>query len=256
MSKARAQRRVGIRPSASVINSRNAQRSVLKERVMTTALVPANGTHFDTFDVSGTSVQLLWTDTTPTVVAKHLCEQFGLSWSRQAKVLKDPNGGFSCGLTAMTGADGKTYEMLSLSVADAVRWIMGITPAKVATMARERLEAFQRGFLPALISRIEDHWRRKVDIAVHTASHNVLRAMRADRALGYVHLAALKGLDFASIEAMRPVSWPRRRVLEAAHELYVSGTIDRLPAGTPPLPASRAPDRVARTSQLDMFAGA
>jgi len=87
-----------------------------------------------------------------------------------------------------------------------------------------------------------------------TAAHHVLRAERADRALSYVHHAVLMGLDFASIEAMRPVSWPRKRVLAAAHELFVSGTIADLPEGTPPLPTAVPSANASQSAQFEMFA--
>mgnify|MGYP001765278702 CR=1 FL=1 len=220
---------------------------------MTTALMPAYGTHLDTFDVSGTPVQLLWTETRPTVVAKHLCEQFGLSWSRQAKVLKDPASGFNCGLTAMVGADGKDRDMLSLSVADAIRWVMGIKPAKVAASARDRLIAFQASFVPALFAHVEMHWRRKADLAIYFATKSRLTLLRRDRMASHIVHALGSGLSFAEIKATGPSSWTSRALSEKIAELIVLGEIDLAPAGTPIFePPSR--DSRAETDQLEMFA--
>lgn len=208
---------------------------------MTTALVPANGTHLDSFDVSGTSVQLLWTDTRPTVVAKHLCEQFGLSWSRQAKVLKDPASGFNCGLTAMVGADGKDRDMLSLSVADAIRWVMGIKPAKVAAAARQRLDAFQRGFVPALFAHVEAHWRALAEEAILSLSR--LRGDLAGRKPLWAKISAwmAEGLTFEQI--WRASKRPKWVIVEAIGDMERIGLITARPVGFP------------GTAQLELFEG-
>ncbi len=207
---------------------------------MTTALVPANGTHFDTFDVSGTSVQLLWTDTTPTIVAKHLCEQFGLSWSRQAKVLKDPVNGFRYGLTAIPSAGGP-QEMLCLSVSDAIRWVMGIRPAKVAAAARERLDAFQQAFVPALVARIEDHWRSIAEDAVWSLSR--LRAEVIARKPLWTKIRDWLAEGRSFEEIWRASNRPRRQVVEAIGDMERLGLIATKPVGFPGV-----------AHQLEMFA--
>jgi hypothetical protein len=207
---------------------------------MTTALVPANGTHFDTFDVSGTSVQLLWTDTTPTVVAKHLCEQFGLSWSRQAKVLKDPANEFNCGLTAMVGTDGKDREMLSLPVGDAARWVMQISPSRVGAEIRDRLIAFQRAFIPALIAHVEAHWRSITEEALWSLSR--LRVEVIARKPLWTKIRDWMAESRSFEEIWRASNRSQRVIVEAIGDMERLGLITAKPLGCP-----------GAARQLDMF---
>lgn len=195
------------------------------------ALVPAQGTQFDTFDVAGTSVHLLWTDTEPSVVAKPICEQFGLSWSRQAKVLKDPTSEFNYGLKAMVGADGKDREMLTLSVADAIRWVMGITPARVAAEARDRLIAFQKAFLPALVARVEAHWRRVAEAAVWSLSRLRTEVIARKPLWTKIRDWMAEGRSFDAI--WRASNRPQRVIVEAITDMQRLGLIAAPPAGMP-----------------------
>ncbi len=206
------------------------------------ALMPADGIYLDTFETSGSSVQLLWTNTTPTVVAKYICEQFGISWSRQAKVLKDPANGFRYGLMAIPSAGG-AQETICLPVFDAIRWIMGIKPAKVSPAARDKVAAFQQGFGPALIARIEDHWRSIAEEAVYSLSR--LRAEVVSRKPLWTRIRdwMAEGWDFEQI--WRAAKRPKAQVAEAIGDMQRLGLISAKPAGFPG----------ASPLQLDMFPG-
>lgn len=207
------------------------------------ALMPANGTYLDSFDISGASVQLLWTDTTPTVVAKHICEQFGLDWKSQHRKLTSRESGFNYGHMTTVGADGKDREMILLPVFDAIRWVSSISPRRVAESARDRLIAFQQGFGPALIARIEDHWRSIAEEAVYSLSR--LRAEVVSRKPLWTRIRdwMAEGWDFEQI--WRAAKRPRAQVAEAIGDMQRLGLISAKPAGFPG----------ASPLQLDMFPG-
>lgn len=91
----------------------------------------------------------------PHVIVKPAIESLGLSYSRQAKKLRERSWAVVV-QTATTGADGKTYEMAAATVETFLMLLATVNEHRVAEPVRPVLVAFQRESAQAL----RDYWTR------------------------------------------------------------------------------------------------
>lgn len=65
------------------------------------------------------------------VAMRRIVENTGIDWKCQSDKLLNQEEKFSCGLMPTTGADGKTYSMLSMPVEKLSLWLASINPNKI-----------------------------------------------------------------------------------------------------------------------------
>lgn len=79
------------------------------------------------------------------VALKPICDALALDWGHQcAGVKSDPVLGAVIALTAITGADGKQYDMVCLPLDYLNGWLFRINAARYKGERRERIIAYQR----------------------------------------------------------------------------------------------------------------
>lgn len=78
------------------------------------------------------------------VPIKPICEALGIDRKRQQDKIKEhPIYSRFGGLTPLTGADGKTYQMVCLPMEYIFGWLLSINPANVSEFARDKLISYQ-----------------------------------------------------------------------------------------------------------------
>ncbi len=77
------------------------------------------------------------------IAPRHICEYLGLAWASQSRVIRSSEV-MQPEVFSIADAAGKIRPMLMLPLVDAVMWIVGISPSKVAPTCRVRLVQLQR----------------------------------------------------------------------------------------------------------------
>lgn len=124
-----------------------------EKEVNSPALVPMafHGDEIITFKV----------DDEPYVAMRRIVENLDMSWGRQQAKLQAATQKFSCTLMGTTGADGKTYQMLSMPVAKLPLWLASINPARIKDKEkRAKIELYQEESARALY----DYWTKGVAV--------------------------------------------------------------------------------------------
>ncbi|MGW3499337.1 phage antirepressor N-terminal domain-containing protein [Streptomyces globisporus] len=96
-----------------------------------------------TVPLSTGALQTVQHEGTPRIVFRPAVEHIGLAWSAQLQKLKNRSW-FSRVDIDTTGADGKTYSMVTVDVPTFLMWLATVNETKVAPEARPVLVAYQR----------------------------------------------------------------------------------------------------------------
>jgi hypothetical protein len=107
-----------------------------------------------TIDFHGDKIETFEAGGDRWVAMRRICENLGMAWQRQAAKLEAQKEKFSCNHMGMTGADGKTYEMVAIPTRKLALWLACINPNKVAAHVRPKLERYQEECAVAL----NDYW--------------------------------------------------------------------------------------------------
>lgn len=93
---------------------------------------------------NGTVIECPVVDNERYVAVKPVCEILGVDYKTQTEVIKThPLFASVMGLIPTTGADGKQYEMLCISLKRFFGWIFTIHPNKIKEENRENLMKYQ-----------------------------------------------------------------------------------------------------------------
>jgi hypothetical protein len=93
--------------------------------------------------VNGKSIQVIEADGMEYVPVKPICDALGLTWDSQYRKLqkrKKPSSVIA--LRAMTGSDGKQYQMVCIPLKYVFGWLFTINPENVREEAREAVEQY------------------------------------------------------------------------------------------------------------------
>ena len=110
------------------------------------------------------------------VSPKRICENFGISWSRQRKKLEEC-GWAVVAFMATTGSDGKQYQMAMLDLKSLPMWLATIQVSRVSAEAKPLLLAYQKecrdvlyqhfvgndghqAFIENLIAKVPENWKK------------------------------------------------------------------------------------------------
>lgn len=102
--------------------------------------------HTELVPFYGDQIVLVFRDEQPFVAIRPICERLGIAWQPQHRKLSDPKNDWTVTsmMTVGTSSDGKSREMVCLSVLDFPLWMASIQPSKVAEDIRERLILYRR----------------------------------------------------------------------------------------------------------------
>ena len=129
----------------------------------TTSIAVVNG---QTIQVSNDEEQL--------VPIKPICEALGIDRKRQQDKIKEhPILCSVGGLTPLTGADGKQYEMFCLPMRYVYGWLFTINPNNVSEEARPNLIKYQIECYNALYDHFTKQMRRERELL--TIENNLLQ---------------------------------------------------------------------------------
>lgn len=163
--------------------------TVIEHEVNSPALVP--------MDFHGDQILTFKVDGEPYVAMRRIVENLGLGWGSQTQKLKDAAFKFSCSDIVTTGADGKSYQMLSMPVQKLPLWLASINPARIKDAAkRAKIELYQERSAQAL----HDYWTRGVAIRDDMAGMVTEIDPRVMRAFGGV----MKGVVIKSLKEILP----------------------------------------------------
>lgn len=108
--------------------------------------------------VNKTQITVLDQNGSPFVPIKPICDALGIYHQTQINKLKEDEFFSSVvALGATTGADGKTYEMLSLPLKYALLWLGSINPKNVAPEAKESVMRYKEACASALFDYFYGH---------------------------------------------------------------------------------------------------
>lgn len=108
--------------------------------------------------VNKTQITVVDQNNTPFVPIKPICDALGILPRSQFNKLKEDDFFNSVvSLSDTTGADGKTYEMLSLPLKYALLWLGSINPKNVAPEAKESVMRYKEACASALFDYFYGH---------------------------------------------------------------------------------------------------
>lgn len=96
----------------------------------------------------------------PRVAMRRIVENMGIDWAGQQRKLTNQSEKFSCRRMSTTGADGKSYDMLTVPVGKLALWLASLNPNNVHPSVRARVELYQAESAVAL----HDYWTKGVAI--------------------------------------------------------------------------------------------
>lgn len=98
------------------------------------------------------------------VPIKPICAALGIDFAAQYnKLQRDETLGSAIAIIATTGADGKTYEMVALSLKFVYGWLFTINPGKVAPEAREAVSRYRRECYDILYEHFAGSVRKTIE---------------------------------------------------------------------------------------------
>ena len=194
------------------------------------APLPQSGSFTETITLIDMPLLAVWNDRRLMMPARPLCEALGIDWRSQQIVIQSPDKAFSWGVTPSTGADGKTYQMLCLTIADTTRWLLGIQLARVkperrALLLRMQIELPERLFEYATARLIQE--RDAMADSLRRLTAEVMRRPIYNN----VQRLAQAGYGFEAIR--RSTSYTKHRLVTAIGDMMRLGVLDAAPAGTP-----------------------
>lgn len=113
---------------------------------------------------NGVSIPVATKDGQSYIPIKPICEAIGIKFQPQNDKLKEHP--ILCSVVTIivtTGADGKNYEMVCLSVKFIYGWLMTINPGKVAPEARRKVEAYTLECFEVLYNHFHSRLARQLD---------------------------------------------------------------------------------------------
>lgn len=122
--------------------------------------IHSDNTALVAIDFHGDQLITFQKDGEPHVAMRRVVENLGLDWATQQRKLSEQQR-FSCGHMPMTGADGKTYQMLAMPVAKLPLWLATINPNKIPDpLKRLKVELYQAE--SAIV--LHDYWTKGIAI--------------------------------------------------------------------------------------------
>lgn len=132
-----------------------------------------NNSTVATIPFHGTNIQSVEIDGNPHIVLKPMVESIGMDYSRQLHKLKGKSWA-AMGMTATTGADGKTYQMTVIDLRTLTMWLATIDENRVSEEARPLVVAYQSEVADA----IEAYWSKGGAINPRANEHQMNALLR------------------------------------------------------------------------------
>lgn len=193
--------------------------------------LPFSGDLIDYIKLHGREIEWLWRDGEAYIPARPICELLGLSWSRQRKILTDPETEATVAFKATVAEDGKQREMLCVAYPDFMMWLAGITPSRVKEEARDAVRA-TRNEIKALIAT---HYHDRL-LGESREATRMLQAFITDWVVqkpirGRVVFAVDNGWSFETL--WKSGSYSKKYLVSTIREAIRIGAIAHALAGTP-----------------------
>jgi hypothetical protein len=118
-------------------------------------------TEIATIEFHGARLTTFMANGEPHVAMRPIVEGMGLAWQVQIDKLNGQPQKFSCHHIMTTGADGKTYRMVSMPVRKFNLWLATINPNKIRDPdVRARVEMYQEESAHALFN----YWNKGIAV--------------------------------------------------------------------------------------------
>lgn len=133
-----------------------------------------------TVEFHGDTLETLLVGEEPSVVLKPICEGIGLDWRGQInRIKRDEVLSSVVAVTTTTGADGKSYQMLTLPLKMLNGWLFGISANRLKPELKAKLTEYRRECFDALAN----YWQNGIAInprAFKRGAGDVLTVEEAD----------------------------------------------------------------------------